>query len=326
MHRKIAICILIIVFITLILSGCFENEDNQEQLPPSAYQIYIENKGGYETIQEAIIAADNDDTINILQGIYSEMLIINKSINLIGESKDTTFIVIQESSIESGNIISINADNCTITELSIIGNSSSGITGIAISSSNNTITNVAISNTSRGIYLKGYANSKNNNIYQNTISNNKEGIYSTPRSGKNNISANNIFSNSKYGMFIQSDNSLISKNKIYNNDIGIRLKSSKSNNVFKNEFNNNSNKGLYICCGTEKNFIYNNSFINNLIHVDYTVTNVNYFYKKGYGNYWDDYLEQYTNATQLNGIWDVPYKIQDTEFEDKYPLVKPIEI
>ena len=123
-----------------------------------------------------------------------------------------------------------------------------------------------------------------------------------------------------------SNNNIISRNKIYDNDVGIRLKGSKFNNVFKNEFNNNSNKGLYICCGAKDNIIYNNSFINNKKHVDYTISNVNPFYKDGFGNYWDDYLERYPNATQLNGVWNTSYQIPDSSFEDKYPLVEPVNI
>ena len=327
MRRKIVSCILLIVFISLIQSGCFEKTNNQGEPSITSYQIYIENKGSYKTIQEAIDAAENDDTIHVLNGVYYEMLIINKSISLIGESKDTTFIVYQEPAIVSGDIIFINADNCTIEGLTIIGNSPSEVIGISVNSSNNIITNIVVSNTAKGINLKRRGEPKNNNITQNTIFNNKNGIYSMFGS-ENNISANNIFSNSEYGMYLQSNsnNNIISRNKIYDNDVGIRLKGSKFNNVFKNEFNNNSNKGLYICCGAKDNIIYNNSLINNLKHVDYTVSYENYFYKDGFGNYWDDYLERYPNATQLNGVWDIPYKIPGSRFEDKYPLVKPVDI
>lgn len=319
MRRKIVSCILLIVFIISINSGCFEKTNN-----PGKPSVYIENKGSYNTIQEAINAAENDDTIHVLNGSYNELLIIDKSISLIGESKDTTFIVYQEPAIVSGDIIFINADNCTIEGLTIIGNSSSEVIGISVNSSNNIITNIMVSNTAKGINLRG--KTKNNNITQNTIFNNKYGIYSSFVS-ENNISANDI-SNSEYGIYISldSNNNLISGNNIYDNDVGFRLKGSKFNNVFNNEFNNNSNRGLYICCGAKDNIIYYNSFIKNLEHVDYAVSYENYFYKDGFGNYWDDYLERYPNATQLNGVWDTSYQIPDSSFEDKYPLIEPVDI
>lgn len=327
MRRKILTFILIIVFTISILSGCYEKTNKEEEPTTPTYQIYIENKGSYETIQKAIDAAENDDTIHVLNGIYSEMLKINKSIKLIGENKNTTFIIYQEPVIESSDIIFINADNCIIEGFTIIGNSYFELTGISINSSNNIITHVVVSKMSKGINLNMRGEPENNSIIRNTIFNNKDGIYSV-FGRENNISENNIFSNSEYGMYIQSNsnNNIISRNKIYDNDVGIRIKGSEFNNVFNNEFNDNSKKGLYICCGAEDNIIYNNSFINNLKNIDYTITNVNLFHKDGVGNYWDDYLERYPNAIQLNGVWDTPYKIPGRSFEDKYPLVEPVDI
>ena len=326
MRRKILTFILIIIFIISILSGCYE-KTNKEENEETIITVSKSGTGNFSTIQEGIDAADPGDTVYVYNGIYSEMLKISKSIKLIGEDKNTTFIIYQEPVIESSDIIFINADNCIIEGFTIIGNSSFELTGISINSSNNIITHVAVSNMSKGINLNMMGEPENNNIIQNTIFNNKDGIYS--KFGReNNISENNIFSNSEYGMYIQSssNNNIISKNKIYDNSVGIRIKGSEFNNVFNNEFNNNSKKGLYICCGAENNIIYNNSFINNLKHIDYTITNVNLFHKDGVGNYWDDYLERYPNALQLNGVWDTPYKIPGRSFEDKYPLVEPVDI
>jgi parallel beta-helix repeat protein len=190
-------------------------------------------------------------------------------------------------------------------------------------SDNNLILNNTI-NCVNGIDL---SQSENNNIRQNAIECTNNAIIMT-HSKYNTITENNIYSNSEYGIYIQasSNNNIISKNILFNNHIGIRLKSSKNNNIHKNEFNNNSYKGLYICCNAQNNTIFNNSFIKNLEHVDYTVSKLNFFYSQEIGNYWDDYLERYPNAMQLNGVWDKPYKIPFSSYEDKYPLVKPVDI
>lgn len=174
----------------------------------------------------------------------------------------------------------------------------------------------------KGIYI---SNSKNNKISQNNIENTSTAI-ELQYSNYNNISKNTLFFNTEYGLFIQSSSNynIISGNKIYNNQNGMRLKSARQNEVYKNEFNKNTKTGIYICCGTEDNVIYNNSFIMNLENAKYTTSEENYFYKDRYGNYWDDYQEKYPNATQINGIWNIPYKIYDTDFEDQYPLVKPV--
>ncbi|MBW2965779.1 right-handed parallel beta-helix repeat-containing protein [Candidatus Woesearchaeota archaeon] len=168
--------------------------------------------------------------------------------------------------------------------------------------------------------------SENNRILQNTLENTDTSI-EIVESNYNDISLNDIFSNSKYGLYLRSSSNFneISKNNIYDNDVGFRV-SSKHNNIFNNQFNNNSDKGLYICCSSQDNTIYKNSFLNNKKHIDYDSSRENLFIKDGFGNYWDDYLEKYPDATQINGIWDTPYEIPGSDYEDEYPLVEPVDI
>ena len=48
--------------------------------------------GNYTTIQDAIDNASNDDTVYVHNGIYSEEIIIDKPINLVGSDKNFSII------------------------------------------------------------------------------------------------------------------------------------------------------------------------------------------------------------------------------------------
>ena len=56
--------------------------------------IYVGGSGigNYSTIQDALDVANDLDTIYVFKGKYLESLVIDKSINLIGEERDITVI------------------------------------------------------------------------------------------------------------------------------------------------------------------------------------------------------------------------------------------
>ena len=139
---------------------------------------------------------------------------------------------------------------------------------------------------------------------------------------------NNITSNSQYGIYFRTGSY---KNKIYsnyfsNNLYGLRLSGSTNNDIFNNIIIKN-NKGIYLCCGSMNNKIYNNNFIKN----DDGNANADDSYKNQWddgikkGNYWDDYEIKYSDAIEVNGIWNKPYQISENN-QDRYPLFNKINI
>lgn len=75
----------------------------------------------FSSIQEAIDAAGNGDTIYVYNGTYYENLIIDKSINLIGQDKEST--VISGVTLDMlMNTINVSADNVGISGFSINDN------------------------------------------------------------------------------------------------------------------------------------------------------------------------------------------------------------
>jgi hypothetical protein len=79
--------------------------------------------GDHATIQGAIDAAGNGDTINVAAGTYAEVLNLGaKELTILGAGIDTTFI---DASALSGYAISNFGDHCVVKDLTLIGTTSS---------------------------------------------------------------------------------------------------------------------------------------------------------------------------------------------------------
>ena len=158
MKKNIAFLITTILLLVITSSGCLENIlPNNEQ----HNKVLINGKGEFESIQAAINAAENNDTIQIHNGVYQENIIINKSISLIGESRKNT--IIDYHSTETGSVISIEADNCVVKGITITNTlydpkkettpEMGFVIGIKCNTSNNQILNNHILKTSNCIVL-----------------------------------------------------------------------------------------------------------------------------------------------------------------------------
>jgi parallel beta-helix repeat protein len=304
--KRIVWKLMIIITILFVFQGCFDYS--------SSKTIYVGEDEEFENIQNAIDNASDGDTILVKSGVYFETLIIDKSINLIGENKNTTIIQYPENIDLSDYIILINKEKCKINELKIIGPGTySDVIGIEVNSSNNNISHLIVNNNYIGINF--YDGTKNNIALSNIVTKNLYGI-SLHQSHLNNISKNNITSSIFYGIYIF----LAEENKIFENQLslnryGLKVKGSEQNIIFKNKIFNNY-EGIEICCGSSYNIIYSNAFINNNNHANDTLFN-QWDYEES-GNYWDDYKGLDSDD---NGIGDIPYNISGNQNIDRFPLM-----
>jgi len=309
----------------------------------------------YPTIQEAIKNASTGDTIFVKAGVYYENLVVDKSVNIVGENKENT-IVIGTGNVSRGQqtVIILAAENTKITGFTIksqnYSSSSLHATGISVEADNCEITDNKICNTYYGIFCSVQSEIT---ITQNQISSNlKDGIRFCGGS-LNTISQNNITENAKGGIAIEGYSNTISENNITNNARGIGMGSSYSlvygNNICNNsEFNfffagsknivcsnniSNSTWGIYFspyfAAPTENQF-YHNNFINNQGNVGGISSYNAQFWDDGFpsgGNYWSDYSARYPVAKELNnsGILDTQYEITQNH-SDNYPLLVPCDI
>lgn len=257
----------------------------------SADTIYVDDGGGgdFTSIQEAIDAANESDTINVFSGEYVENIVVNKTIHIVGAGSSNTEII---GSNINMNTIEITADNVQVSGFSIDNNAGQvkQYHCIFLDSVNYCdINNNVISNGEYGIWL---LSSSNNVIQENTIQdNNQKGI-----------------------RLSLSNNNDVTNNMVHSNGDGIYLTGSDSNEIWQNIIFDNG-VGISLSAGSDNNYVYENDFDDNTAE-NAADTGSNYWYNNGEGNYWDDYNEYDMNN---DGIGDTPYII-DSDSQDIFPL------
>jgi parallel beta-helix repeat protein len=260
--------------------------------------IYVDDDGtaDYIRIQDAIDNASDGDTIFVYNGIYYEHIIINKSIILNGENRETTEIY---GFGENQDILNIKSNVTTVSNFTIRYGSdrNSGILiedssyvtisecdffdipsmdAVTISNSENitivkclmsdSIEKINSGNEDRyisGITLEGGC--FNTTITNNIISNaSYAGIIILEGCNNTRITGNYITSNDKYGIRAQHCNysyieeNIISKNQI----IGISILDCFNTFVISNSCENNDNAGVGV--GDSVNIhVEMNNFIRN---------------------------------------------------------------
>ncbi|HEC77199.1 MAG TPA: PKD domain-containing protein, partial [Thermoplasmatales archaeon] len=119
----------------------------------------------FNRIQDGISAVAENGTVYVFDGIYYENIVINKTINLLGEDKETTII----DGNNSGDVMYINANNVTIEGFTMRHSGGDWYAGIKIYySSNAKIYNCNISNNYCGICAYySYSNTIYNNYFNN---------------------------------------------------------------------------------------------------------------------------------------------------------------
>jgi parallel beta-helix repeat protein len=302
MHIFYSIMIISILFsIIYIISSSAEAtvlhvDDDNTQGPWNGTIIHP-----FQHIQDAVDAAQNGTTIAVSAGTYSETILIQKNLIILGEQRETT--IIQGDS--NGHVMYVrgSAGHLLSTELSslTIRNAQGlGYDCIALSYVNSgSITDSLLTNSAQS-----------------------DGIQLDHCSGIT-IANNQINNNNGAGISLTlSENNSITNNVIQQNQKGIYIYfTSNDNTIRDNQINDNSQYGIYIVQSSD-NYLYRNDFSNNGQNAQDSSTNM--WSYAGEGNYWDDYNNY--DQDPLDGIGDVPYSIPGASNQDMYPLGYFLEV
>jgi parallel beta-helix repeat protein len=298
MEKKcLAIGIIILFFGMCVIPTSAKNIEKSQSISKGNW-LYVGGNGpeNYTKIQDAIDNASDGDTVFVFDDSspYRENIVINTSISLFGEDKNTTII----DGTNKSNTVNITADNVTIMRFTIQNGNNSGI---FINSNNNRITDTLLSNNLFGIstsFGEPFQSSQNNTITNNRLIHNGVGI--TFWGGKNNIITGNIISQSGYGIYmIGIMNINMSFNIVSENEIGVFIMIAYNTMIYRNNITNNSNFGL-LTAGTNADKILQNNFIgNNMSAISsqwfpsgikmWKTSNLPIFRRNVWkGNYWDE--------------------------------------
>jgi parallel beta-helix repeat protein len=192
----------------------------------AASELHVHNIDtdlNYATIQEAINAPEtvNGHAILVDAGTYYENLVINKSISIIGENRQTTTIDGRTGFPWVETVIYITANEVTLAGFTLRGSKPyCQSLGIKITSDRNNISNNLIIHNRKGIWLlRSFHNLISNNDF---LSNDDEALWLT--GSFNNTIIGNTFSNGYCGILLEDSR----KNKIFHNNFINNTKHARS--------------------------------------------------------------------------------------------------
>lgn len=264
---------------------------------------YVDDDGGQDflSIQDAVNASEDGDTIRVWDGTYYENVVVNRSVSLVGNGSASTVIdgggeedVVRieadwvnlsgflitgsgDSHRDSDSGIKVEADHCHFFS----NNCSDNFYGISIEDSSSCMisNNTYQNNSYYGIRL--WDSSYDCTVTNNTCSGSEEGIYVGGSStyitsntvlnssngiglgGSNNIISRNRCVNNFVGVRVGGDNNIIIGNNLSANWKGISLQYADNNTIMNNTISSNSWYGISLSNLYNENTIKGNTITNN---------------------------------------------------------------
>ena len=225
--------------------------------------------GNYTTIQEAIDAASPDDTVYVYNGTYDENVVVNRTISLVGESREDTVIDANSTAIQP--TLRVTADHATVNGFSIThtGDPSGwGDPRVAVSMSCSDwclVRDCFMFDVEIGVSMQ---QARGSTVSENVFSNNSWGGIRISNSYDNLIIDNVVVESGWDGGIVvaYSDFNVISGNNISNSFSGIHLWNADSNTIVDNEVQVSRLPGIYLE-ESRNNSLQRNRMMSGGIHI-----------------------------------------------------------
>ena len=288
MVKKFVLAVLLLSPLLVIVFGVLSS------VPVAASPLIIRVPDDYQTVQGAVDAASPGDIVLVSAGTYYEHVRVNKTVSLVGESRETTII----DGNRTGDALYVTADNVKISGFNIQNGGGLGVylgRGIVLERSNgNTIYANTIASNVFGVWLEESSGnmitgnhilnngvgpgflmhgagivlefSNRNIISNNLISNNVVGGISLSSSYDNIVNQNTVTKNVEGVFLVSSGRNIVSDNVMTSNDGGIEIRLSTKNTIRHNQIFKNEGGGIGVW-GSKMNVIRENNITGNKIGI-----------------------------------------------------------
>ena len=158
-YQNVPILLFILIFLGFI-SWIFMGTAAAEQT------ITVDQNGGgdFTTIQEAVDAADDGDTLQVMEGTYAEHVIVNKSLLLIGSSASSCVV----DAGGDGVALLVENTDATIRDLTVTGGGCCNGAGLKVKNSKAMISGInCTGNRMGGLHLINSTASVTNSTFWN---------------------------------------------------------------------------------------------------------------------------------------------------------------